>query len=128
MVGFLLLARLGLQNTISELSVSTKILRPLSKVSSESFSSNSRTSSGEITIRGSVCVDFSSVVTLLMSVFTCLETVFCISLPSSLSAIFCTSSSSSESLTVKSCMTLDRASDGAFGIGVLLVDGISVGA
>ena len=126
MVGLLLLAKLGLQNTISEFSVSTKIFRPLSKVSSESFSPNSRTSSGEITIRGSVWVDFSSVLTLLMSVFTCLETVFCINLPSSLSAIFC-NSSSSESLTVKSCMTLVRASDGAFGMGALLVDGITVG-
>ena len=53
-MGLAFLARSGLQKTKSLFSVSTNILRLLSKVRSDSFSPNSKISSGVITMSGSV--------------------------------------------------------------------------
>ena len=52
------------------------MFKVLSKVKSDNFSPNSIISSGNIAIRGSVFVDLSQVLMLLISVLVCLDTVF----------------------------------------------------
>ena len=79
-MGLAFLARSGLQKTMSLFNVSTNIFRLLSKVRSDSFSPNSKISSGVITMSGSVFVDLSQVLILLISVLVCLDTVFPINL------------------------------------------------
>ena len=75
---------------------------------------------------GSVFVDLSQVLMLLISVLVCLDTVFPINFDSILEAIAATSSSSL-SLTIKSCITSVIAFDGALLGTFLLVEGWSMG-
>ena len=90
----------------------TNIFKLLSKVKSNSFSPNSKISPDDITIKGSMFVDLSQVLMLLISVLVCLETVFPIDFDSILEAIAAICSSSL-SLSVKSCITPVIAFDGA---------------
>ena len=116
------LTRSGLQKAMSLLSISTNIFKLLSKVRSDSISSNSKISSVDITIRGSLFVDLSQVLMFLISVLVCLDTVFPINFDSILEAIAAISSSSL-SLTGKSCITSVIAFDGALWGTSLLVEG-----
>ena len=125
-MGLAFFARSGLQKTISLFNVSTNILKLLSKVRSDSFSATSKISLGDITIRGSVLVDSSQVLMLLISVLVCLDTVFPINFDSILEAIAAISSSSL-SLTVKYCITSVIAFDGVLWGTSLLVEGWSKG-
>ena len=109
-MGLAFLARSGLQKTMSLFSVSTNIFKLLSKVKSNSFSPNSKISSGDIMIRGLLFVDLSQVLMLLISVLVCLDTVFPINFDSILEAIAAISSSSL-SLIVKSCISSVIACD-----------------
>ena len=91
----------GLQKMYSLLSVSTKILRFLSKVNNDSLLPKSNISSGLITIKGSVFVALSTISRQEISVLVCLD----ILLESSWFSTFlpiCDIASSSLSLSVRS--------------------------